>query len=119
MNIGIEALSHLGQADLMVPLLVGWFVQHKTFPKIAEGHELLTRTAAKSLSKAEVDALTRGVRAPDVNGPITNHVKLKEQRRHALRQTLTQKSRKALREAVGHLHHLHGQALSQTDRTKQ
>src|SRR5439155_3138035 len=84
-----------------------------------EGHELLTRTAAKGLSKSELDALTKGVRAPDVNGPITNHIKLKEQKRHSLRKTLTQKTRPALGETVGHLHKLHSDALAASNRTKQ
>jgi len=99
-----------------IPLAIGWFVKTALSK---EGHELLTRTAAKGLSKQELDALIRGVRAPDVNGPITNHIKLKEQRRHALRQTLGSKTRKALGEAVGHLHKLHGNALAARARPKQ
>lgn len=106
LNIGLSA----------IPLALGWFVKTALSK---EGHELLTRTAAKGFAKRELDALIRGVRAPDVNGPITNHIKLKEQRRHALRQTLGQKTRTALRETVGHLHKLHGAALAARGRPKQ
>ncbi len=114
----VEFTTSAGMAPelLTLHLLVGWFVKTALSK---EGHEWLTRAAAKGFSKAEVAALTKGVRAPDVNGPITNHVKLKEQRRHALRQTLTQKTRPALAEAVGHLHKLHGHALAQRNRSKQ
>jgi len=90
------------------PLLIGWFVK-TVFTD--DGHEQMTRQAAKGLSASDLATLIKGVRSPDVES-IVNHIKLDEQHRHALRRTLSQSTSAALKEATDHLKKLHREALA-------
>lgn len=109
MGIDLALLSSM-------PLAVAWFV--KSGP-IKEGHEALTKAAARGLSSTDLSALTKGVRSPDVDGPLTNHIKLEEQRRHALRRTLVQTTKGALGDATKHLAKLHGRVIGAKKRSRQ
>lgn len=99
---------------LALPLVVGWFV--KSGP-IGEGHEALTRAAARGLSSADMATLIKGVRSPDVDGPLTNHIKLSEQRRHCLKRVITQSTNAALKDATAQLRKLHGRVLGASSKS--
>jgi hypothetical protein len=89
-----------------------YFVIQNRVLRIPEGHERLTRDAARGvagISPTDLSALIEGVRRVDYG--LTNHFKAGEQRRHALRSAVCQPLRNALSEIRNQLARLHGQAI--------
>ena len=89
-----------------------YFVIQNRVLRIPEGHERLTRDAARGIAgiaPTDLSALIEGVRRVDYG--LTNHFKAGEQRRHALRSAVCQPLRDALSEIRNQLARLHGQAL--------
>lgn len=91
----------------------------KVLPLMAEGHEVLTRAAARGLPGIPVSALIAGVRRVDTGGSLLNTPRAMlsaldpaEQKRHALRKCLCQPTRTALEEIRQHLMALHRRVLS-------
>lgn len=91
----------------------------KVLPLMAEGHEVLTRAAARGLPGVPLSALIAGVRRVDTGGSLLNTPRAMlsaldpaEQKRHALRKCLCQPTRTALEEIRQHLIALHRRMLS-------
>jgi hypothetical protein len=80
---------------------------------IPEGHERLTRDAARGIrgiTASDLAVLTSGVRRPDT-AKLTNHINPAQQRRHALRRDLCQPLSSALSDIRNQLMLLHANAL--------
>ena len=95
---------------------LGWFIDTSIgTTKTPEGHEILTRQAARGIiSGADLFALVDGARRPDLADP-SDHIKLGEQNRHFLR-SINQPAWSAWFSAVDHLRFLHQNMLASANR---
>lgn len=93
----------------------GWWVRTTVAGAgvVPEGHEVLTRDAARglSISPTELGFLVEGVRRPD-EASLIAHVLPREQKRHFLRATVLQGTRAAWTDATNHLRDLHRRILA-------
>lgn len=87
---------------------LGWTVYRTKPPKLPQGHELLTRIAARSLqlSDSELNTIVEANRQVDLENP-TEIFSPEEQKRHALRRDLCQPISQARADIVAHLYGLY------------